>query len=508
MLTIDQLKQVHPVYAKHSRLAQYLSKSYIGGEEYRAGEYLTQYVNELATGTGHYDRRLQSNPLNNYVKTTIDIYRSFLFRELPARTLGTLTDNPLVQQWLLDTDQDGQSMDSFMKSVNDLACVQGNVWILVDKPAYAVQTQAQEIALGIRAYACVYTPQNVLNWRYERSITGKNVLQEIRVVESESQNHITISVWTPEQIQRYTIAKDSTGEYTSITDYSEFTNPLAEVPFICYAPIPGAVRGTGYSLVEDVADQQRFIYNLNSELFQTIRISSHPSLVKTAATQANAGAGAVITMPEDLEPGLAPFLLQPTGATVSGILDTINQCVETIQRTTHTSAVQATRTSATSGVALQTERQLLNAKLSDIADTLEETEIKMWRLWSMWQNISLPADFSIDYIDTFDIRDSHSELALYEKAMSLVPNAEFQQYVQSDVVGMIVEDPQEAARIRTSLTAPQTHPDLSGLSMAERQAHIQEMLMSGISNAEILRLHPELTVSDIVAAGAAAAASN
>jgi hypothetical protein len=92
--------------------------------------------------------------------------------------------------------------------------------------------------------------------------------------------------------------------------------------------------------------------------------------------------------------------------------------------------------------------------------------------------------------------------------MSLVPNAEFQQYVQSDVVGMIVEDPQEAARIRTSLTAPQTHPDLSGLSMAERQAHIQEMLMSGISNAEILRLHPELTVSDIVAAGAAAAASN
>jgi uncharacterized protein (DUF433 family) len=52
------------------------------------------------------------------------------------------------------------------------------------------------------------------------------------------------------------------------------------------------------------------------------------------------------------------------------------------------------------------------------------------------------------------------------------------------------------------------HPSLANLSLADRLAHLQEMLMSGYSNDEILALHPEITLQDIVDAGAAAAAQN
>ena len=52
------------------------------------------------------------------------------------------------------------------------------------------------------------------------------------------------------------------------------------------------------------------------------------------------------------------------------------------------------------------------------------------------------------------------------------------------------------------------HPSLANLSQADRQAHLQEMLMSGYSNDEIIALHPEISLEDIVAAGAAAARSN
>jgi len=52
------------------------------------------------------------------------------------------------------------------------------------------------------------------------------------------------------------------------------------------------------------------------------------------------------------------------------------------------------------------------------------------------------------------------------------------------------------------------HPSLATMSQAARLAHIQTMLMAGYSNDEILALHPEVTLQDIVDAGAAAAANN
>ena len=89
--------------------------------------------------------------------------------------------------------------------------------------------------------------------------------------------------------------------------------------------------------------------------------------------------------------------------------------------------------------------------MSDIADTLEETEHKLWKIWSDWAGITLPADFSVDYIDTFDIRDQHSELELYRKAAETVPHDMFQEYVHKDIVDLIVEDPSEAQRIKDNI---------------------------------------------------------
>ena len=131
MKSLEQLEQKHPAYDEYVRLAEYLYASYIGGDRYRQGAYLTKYFGEDQSGQFNlYAKRLAATPLNNYVKSTVDIYRSFLFRELPTRNMGTLINNPQIQQWVHDTDQEGQGINSFMKSVNDLAMVQGNAWVL------------------------------------------------------------------------------------------------------------------------------------------------------------------------------------------------------------------------------------------------------------------------------------------------------------------------------------------------------------------------------------------
>jgi len=453
MLNIEQLEQTHAAYTEVAEQANYHYKSYIGGELYKSGSYLTHYLGENQQPGNQYAKRLYSTPLDNHVQTTIDIYRSFLFRTLPKRDLGQLVHNPLVEQWLNDTDQDGQNIDSFLKTANDLAMVMGSCWILVDKASYKVETEAEAIALGIRAYAATYTPQNVLDWYYERNVAGKPTLKHIKVRESENTEYVNFTCWYEDEVHKYKISKDpQTGSYEEVVEFNEYPNPLGYIPFVHHAPLRSPVKGVGYSLIADVADQQKFIYNCTSEVEQHLKISSHPTLVKPTSTDAVAGAGAILNLDESIDPGLKPYLLQPSLSTTDSILKTIENSVFSIQRMTHTSAIQATTGSPMSGVALQTERQLLNAKLSDIADTLRETELLMWGIWLDWQDMNYPFDFSIEYPDTFDMRDEFLELNLLMQARSSgVNNKMFQDEISKQVVALIVDDAEVQSKILSDM---------------------------------------------------------
>jgi hypothetical protein len=459
MLTLEKLEQTHPSYQAVAEQANYHYKSYVGGELYKSGSYLTQYIGENQAPGDQYGKRLNSTPLDNHVQTTVDIYRSFLFRTLPKRELGLLINNPLVNAWLYDTDQEGQSMDSFLKTANDLAMVHGSTWILVDKPAYKVQTQAEAIELGIRAYAAAYTPQNVLDWYYERNIAGKMELEYIKVRESENDQYVTFTCWYKDSVHKYRVSKDDQGEMMKIDHYEEHENPLGYIPFVFHAPLKSPTKGVGISVVADVANHQKFIYNCTSEIEQHMRVASHPTLVKPTSTDAVAGAGAILNLDESVDPGLKPYLLQPSLSTTDSILKTIQNSVEAIQRMTHTSSIQATTGSPMSGVALQTERQLLNAKLSDIADTLQETEYQMWIMWLDWQALSMPEDFQIDYPDTFDMRDEHLELQLLLTARSSgVTNKMFQNEISKQVVALIIDDDQTQSEILTDMDKEDFEP--------------------------------------------------
>ena len=144
-------------------------------------------------------------------------------------------------------------------------------------------------------------------------------------------------------------------------------------------------RGIGISDITDIADAQRAIYNCNSEIEQSIRVDSHPSLVKTPETQAGVGAGSIIQMPENLDPGLKPFILEYNGASVESILSTIKHTTEAIDKMANTGAVRATESRSMSGVAMETEFQLLNARLAEKADNLELAEEQLWTLFAQYQ---------------------------------------------------------------------------------------------------------------------------
>jgi hypothetical protein len=280
------------------------------------------------------------------------------------------------------------------------------------------------------------------------------------------------------------------------------------------------------------------IYNLSSEVEQSIRINGHPTLVKTVDVEASAGAGAIALMPDNLDPALKPFLLT-VSTDIGQIYTSINNLVDSIDKMANTGAVRATESRSLSGVAMETEFQLLNARLAEFADNLELAEEQIWRWYAMYQGTAF--DGEIEYPDDFDVRDVPNALRSLQTIAGSIKTVESQalleyrvrelledpryeiQYEETREQAMYQAEIDEINKIQASLQSQQPvpeaatpaidseleeHPSLEDMSESDRQEHIQDMLMEGYSNRQILALHPELVLQDIIDAGTAAARDN
>jgi hypothetical protein len=74
----------------------------------------------------------------------------------------------------------------------------------------------------------------------------------------------------------------------------------------------------------------------------------------------------------------------------------------------NTGAVRATESRTMSGVAMETEFQLLNARLSEKADNLQLAEEQLWELWFEYMGQQWMGE--IEYPGSFNIRDTSKEI--------------------------------------------------------------------------------------------------
>jgi hypothetical protein len=397
---INEIMSSNRLYNDYKDRWQYLLESYIGGEEYRDGNHLTRY--QLETQQEYY-ARCRATYLENHCASVVQVYNSFLFREEPERELAQLSDTFEAQAFLRDADLDGRSLNAFMKDVATWSSVFGHCWIIMAKPNIGALTLAEEQAQGVRPYVSLMNPLTVLDWTWTRMPSGRYELTYFKYLEEINDSVRTVKEWTPETIRTRTVNIQDRTIDVDIIDI----NGLGRIPAVIVYNTRSTVRGIGISDITDIADAQRAIYNCNSEIEQSIRIDSHPSLVKTPETQAGIGAGSVIHMPENMDPGLKPYILEYNGASVSSILANIEHTIQAIDKMANTGSVRATESRTMSGVAMQTEFQLLNARLSEKADSMELAEEQMWTLFAQYQGTNWMG--SIEYPGSFNIRDEERE---------------------------------------------------------------------------------------------------
>lgn len=410
---------------------RYYLESYLGGDEYRRAGHLTRY--QLETDV-EYQNRLKATPLENHCQSVISVYNSFLFREEPDRELESLEYLPEVEDFLNDADMEGRSLNAFMKDVSTWTNVFGHAWIIVAKPNVGALTRADEQAQGVRPYVNLLTPLVVLDWTWRRQQSGRFELVYFKYLEDVNGDVRTVKEWTPEEITTTVInLKDQT-----VSEKVIEVNGLGKIPAVCVYNKRSTVRGIGVSAIADIADHQKYIYNSYSEIFQSIQMNTHPSLVVAGQTQVGTGSGAVIRVEENSDPGLKPYVLDFGSSDINNILAAVRQSTSSIDKMANTGAVRATESRTMSGVAMETEFQLLNARLSESADELELAEEQLWKLFSEYMGYTW--DGSIDYPGSFNIRDTGSEIAQLVQAKSAATDPRVTNIIDGRIVEWLGEE--------------------------------------------------------------------
>ena len=484
-LNIDYIVEAHDAYKYYLNRWQFLGDSYQGGFDYFNGKYLEPYYYESRED---YEKRLRMIGLDNHVKSIVDLYNSFLFRKEIKRDFGSLENDPGLKPFLADADLDGRSLLAFLRDVSTYAMVYGHSWVIVDKPTTQARTRADELQQGIRPYVSLFTPDNVLDWEYERTSNGLYELTYLKVKEEVLKDKQYIREYTPTEINVYMIKGDEkTGNIVETVP-----NTLGKVPAVCVYAQRSNIRGVGVSAVGDIADITKELYEFGSEIEQIVRLTNHPSLVKTADTEAGAGAGSIIQMPQSMDPGLKPYLLQPNGASIDSVINAMQKKVESIDRMASLAGIRSVESRRLSGVALTSEFQTLNSKLSGFAMCLEHAEELIWRLWATYQGKVW--DGEVEYPRSFSIQDKANDVTMLKMAKEaniadVNINREIDKRIYETITEEYYEDmqsPMSEGMIRPTLE----HPPVT--SANDLIAHLREMVQQGYTDEEIQQLHPEL----------------
>ena len=429
----DDILDTHKDYKENINLWEFYIRSANGGYDYMVGQYLNRYNLEL---DNEFNQRLANTPCDNHCKNIIQIYSSFLFRVKPSRDFGDMSDEPSLESFLKDADLDGNSFNNVIKQAQNYSSIYGHCFMILDKPKVTTNTKAEELEQDIRPYLSIITPENVLDWNFKREINGKYYLDYLKIREEVDRNGGTyMRLWYPDRVDTIYMKDDRTEP--TLIDTAD--NLIGKIPAVILYNSKSHKRGIGQSDLIDISDLQKSIYNEFSEIEQLIRLTNHPSLVKTPSVNASAGAGAIIEMPDEMEPNLKPYLLQPSGQNLQAIMDSINSKTESINRLAHTGAIRTTRSQINSGIALQTEFELLNARLSEKADNLEIAEEQLFRLYALFQNAQF--DGEINYPDSFNIRDYATDLAYYQQAKAInIESPTLQKEIDKEIARAVIDD--------------------------------------------------------------------
>ena len=198
-------------------------------------------------------------------------------------------------------------------------------------------------------------------------------------------------------------------------------------------------------------------------------------------TEAGAGAGSIIQIPENMDPGLKPYVLEFSGQDVASIYNAIGNTVESIDKMANTGSIRATQAVEMSGISRQVEFQLLDARLSEQADNIELAEEQLWKLYAAYQGYTW--DGEVKYPDSFAIKDVSDELNKLVTAFNTIIDPDRRMLIEHEIMEIIdIEDVEsETHELEEEMFVPRQmiNPDTGDMKLVDSPEEYQAALALG-----------------------------
>lgn len=451
-LKVKDLIATHKLYDSNKREWTLLMSVYEGIKAIIANHFIKQHEREPDES---YERRKEELYGFGYSRSVVELFHFYLFKKPPKRKVGSLKNDSIWDLFTADSDLYGNSIDAVLMDLSLYAGVLGHMGILVDKPPRKFTTKDEQIRAKVYPYVAKYYPKAILDWKFEKDENGRPRLSMVKLLDDDDQYRI----WYLEGWEVWELPKDSNGkpDSSNLNAEGKFidggSNPLGEIPFLWLYNQKSKDRGIGVSDIHEISRIDLSIIRNLSQIEEIINFSAFPIMRKpmrdASPTDKNlpqqddeVSVQTVQEFDPDNPESKPDWMPTESYNPIRSILDTIEKKVSEIYRASNAGGMAATeiQSQARSGVALQTEFQLLNAKLAGKAANLDKVEMKISELVCRWEGLldKFESDFEVERHRSYDVENLATDLENSVVAKTVVVSSKFDELLQKQAARQVL----------------------------------------------------------------------
>jgi len=474
-MEIKDLKRTGVIHDLFEADWLFYGKAFMAGRPF-IKEVLYQHPSET---TANFDIRLREAFNFPYCKNIVTIYNYFLTEKPAIREIDkSISNRPDWKKFNKNCDFYGSDFDSFLNEAQKLAGAYGVVGVLVDYPS---GNFAKDDDLA-RPYLSLYTPNNILDWTYERDFaSGQPRLTYLKLKEGEN----SYLIWTPEKWEKYRTSRVSTEAGYAVTDTLTGENRLGEVPFVFLQNVKDTKYPyLGVSDIDDASYVNGAIVRTLSMGNEVMKMAGFPMLLypysnenqfleeSNAEDELVVGENAVLQYDPDAKNGKPSWLESPVEASMKSILLYLSHLVSEMYMACNLSGLrkEEEKSQTKSATYLRFEFNQTNAVLAKKADAMVEAERLIYYFFAKWCDIKtedIEDKVSVHRVEEFSIDALEVELENMIKSTTNVISKTFRTKMQKRM-------------------AKRTYPDLTATEIDTIGKEIEQNLEKAEKAAEEL----------------------
>lgn len=436
----------HPDYIANAEKWQKYLNCYEANDIY---QYIRQHTRESRE---IYENRVARGYYYNYCASVVDLFVAYLFHAPIVR--DPKGSGEAYQALYDDADLAGTKYVYFLEVLASFAQIFGHVGVLVDAPkppegGYA--NEAERLANNGRPYLTLVRADQIKDWELDNQ--GNFVWVKIEVSRPEPDRAWNVSVdtesrhfiiWTRENWEEWKVVGEA-GANPIATKVDSGEHSLGVVPLVIVRneKLPSH-PWFGASSLRDIADINLAILNWSSLGDEEIAerclniLTMEADSGDSAATLSHSNVltyAAGSQPPQYLTPGVTPLEL------IGKWIDRAKDEIYRLAKLGGSTGLLGVR-EATSGIAYAYEFNETNQSLARKAESLEQAEYEIHRLFAKWLNTNF--DGSIIYPKEFGVDDFITEFQILAEGRNNLTSETANKELQKKTVGkLFAREPME-----------------------------------------------------------------